>query len=36
MEGTLYIPQNRRKGFEMLFEGYAKGLGMAGAVEFLP
>jgi len=36
MEGTLYVPQNRRKVFETLFERYAKGLGMTGSVEFLP
>lgn len=36
MEGTLYVPPNRRKMFEILFEGYAKGLGMTGSVEFLP
>ena len=36
MEGTLYAPPNRRKRFETLFEGYAKGLGMTGPVEFLP
>ena len=36
MEGTLYVPQNRRKMFETLFEGYARGLGMTGSVEFLP
>jgi len=35
MEGTLYVPPNRRKIFETLFEGYAKGLGMTGSVEFL-
>ena len=36
MEVTLYVPQNRRKKFEELFEGYAKILGMTGSVEFLP
>jgi len=36
MEGSLYVPANRRKMFETLFEGYAKGLGMTGPVEFLP
>lgn len=36
MEVTLYVPQNRRKRFEELFEGYAKNLGMSGSVEFLP
>jgi len=35
MEVTLYVPPNRRKWFETLFEGYAKGLGMTGSVEFL-
>ena len=35
MEGTLWVPQNRRKMFERLFEGYAKGLGMTGPVEFV-
>ena len=35
-EVTLYVPQNRRKRFEELFEGYAKNLGMSGSVEFLP
>ena len=35
MEGTLYLPPNRRKMFETLFEGYAKDLGMTGPVEFL-
>ena len=36
MEGTLYVPANRRKMFKTLFEGYARGLGMTGPVEFLP
>jgi len=36
MEGTLYVPPNRRKMFETLFEGYAKVMGMTGSVEFLP
>jgi len=36
MEGTLYVPPDRRRRFEMLFEGYAEGLGMIGSVEFLP
>jgi len=36
MEGTLYVPPNKRKMFEMLFEGCAKCLGMTGPVEFLP
>jgi len=35
MEGTLYVPPNRRKWFESSFERYAKGLGMSGSVEFL-
>jgi len=36
IEGTLYVPPNGRKRFEMLLEGYAKGMGMSGSVEFLP
>jgi len=36
MEGTLYVPPNRRKWFEILFEGYAQGFWMASSVEFLP
>jgi len=36
MEGTLYVPPNMGKRFEMLFEGYAKAMGMTGSVEFLP
>ena len=36
MEVTLYVPPNRRKRFETLFEGYAKSLGMASPAEFLP
>ena len=32
MEGALFVPLNRRKMFEMLFEGYAKGLSMTGPV----
>ena len=36
MEVTLYVPPNRRMGFEELFERYARGLGMMGSVEFLP
>jgi len=36
IEATLYVQQNRRKRFETLFEGYAKGFGMTGSVEFLP
>jgi len=35
MEVTLYVPPNRGKRFETLFEGYAKSLGMTGSVEFL-
>jgi len=35
MEVTLYVPPNRGKRFETLFEGYATGLGMTGSVEFL-
>jgi len=36
VEGTLYVPPKSRKRFETLFEGYAKGMGMTGSVEFLP
>ena len=36
IEGTLYVPPNGRKKFETLFEGYAKGMGMTGPIEFLP
>ena len=36
MDVALYIPLNRRKRFEELFEGYAKSLGMTGSVEFVP
>lgn len=36
VEGALYVPLNRGKRFEKLFEGYAKDLGMSGSVEFLP
>jgi len=36
IETTLYVPPNRRKDFEASFEGYAKGMGMTGPVEFLP
>jgi hypothetical protein len=36
LEAALYVPPNRRKKFEELFEGYAKSLGMTGSVEFLP
>jgi len=36
MEVALYVPPNRGKRFEELFEGYAQGLGMTGSVEFLP
>jgi len=35
METSLYVPPYKRKMFEMLFEGYAKGLGMTGSVEFV-
>ena len=35
MEVALYVPPNRKKRFEELFEGYAKGLGMDGSVEFV-
>jgi len=35
MEGTLYVPPNRRRRFEVIFEEYAKGLGMTGPVEFI-
>jgi len=35
MEVALYVPPNRRKIFEALFEGYAKDMGMTGSVEFL-
>jgi len=35
MEVSLFVPPNRRKMFEVLFEGYAKGMGMTGSVEFL-
>jgi len=36
IEATLYVPPNRRKRFETLFEAYAKGMGITGSVEFLP
>jgi len=36
MEVTLYVPPNRRKRFETLFEGYVMALGMTGSVKFLP
>ena len=36
IEGSLYVPSNRRKRFERLFERYAKGFGMTGPVEYLP
>lgn len=36
MEVTFYVPPNRRKRFEELFEGHTKSLGMTGQVEFLP
>lgn len=35
MEVTLYVPPGRKRKFEELFEGYAKGLGIAGLVELL-
>jgi len=35
MEVTFYVPPNRRKRFEKLFEGYARDLGVTGPVEFL-
>lgn len=35
MELTFYVPQNRRRKFEELFEVYAKTLGMSGRVAFL-
>ena len=34
IEVTFYVPQNKGKSFEILFEEYAKGMGMAGPVEF--
>ena len=36
MDVTFYIPPNKRKRFEGLFEGYAKSLGMTEPVEFVP
>ena len=36
LAATFYVPPNRRKRFEELFEEYAKSLGMVGSVEFLP
>ena len=36
MDVTFYIPPNKRKRFEGLFEGYAKSLGMTGPAEFVP
>ena len=36
IEATLYLPPGKRKRFEVLFEGYAKGMGVTGQVEFLP
>jgi len=36
IEVTLYVLPNMRKTFEALLEGYAKGMGMTGSVEFLP
>lgn len=35
MELSFYVPQNRKRRFEGLFEGYAGSLGMAGRAEFL-
>jgi len=35
MEARFYVPPNRRKRFEQLFEGYTQGFGMTGSVEFL-
>ena len=35
MEVTLYVPPGRKRRFERIFEGYAKGLGITGSVEFL-
>ena len=32
----IYVPPNRKKRFEELFEEHAKSLGMVGSVEFLP
>ena len=34
MEVAFYVPPNRRKRFERLFEGYTKDLGVTGGVEF--
>ena len=36
IEVTLYVPPNKGKTFEELLEGYAKGMGMTGSVEFVP
>ena len=36
LEVTFYLSQNKRESFEMLFEKYAKGMGVTGPVEFLP
>jgi len=36
MEVGFWVPQNRRKKFEELFDKYAKSLGMTGPIEFLP
>lgn len=35
IEVTLYVPADRKKTFEELFEGYAEGMGMTGQVEFV-
>lgn len=36
IEVSLFVPPNRRKTFEKLFEGYAQGMGITERVEFLP
>jgi len=35
LEMLLYVPPYKRRMFEILFEGYAKALGMTGSVEFV-
>ena len=35
IEATFYVPEGRKKNFQVMFEGYAKGMGMTGPVEFL-
>ena len=35
MEVSLYVPPNRRKMFEALFECYVESMGMTGSVEFV-